>query len=92
MDPVAHCPEDCDGPECDCPPRAGGACPWHAWQHAAGHLAAELDAARARAAELEAAGRELVDTIDRADYGEASRAITGASDDFRAVLNTIPKG
>jgi hypothetical protein len=63
MDPVAHCPEDCDGPECDCPPRAGGACPWHAWQHAAGHLAAELDAARARVAELEAENERLRDEL-----------------------------
>lgn len=50
-------------------------------------IAATYRAARARIAELEAAGRELVDTIDRADYGDASRAINHAADDFRAVLD-----
>lgn len=55
----------------------------------AGEVAAllyELDATRARLAELEAAGRELVDTIDRADYGEASRSVRDSADEFRAVL------
>jgi hypothetical protein len=50
----------------------------------------ERDAARARVAELEGAGRELVDTIDRADYGDVSRAIGYAADHFRAVLNAVP--
>lgn len=46
----------------------------------------ELPQLHARVAALESAGQELVDTIDRADYGDASRAINNAADDFRAVL------
>lgn len=51
---VQDCPDSCDGPECDCPPRVGGACNEHAWEHAAGHL-------RARIAELEAAVQAMRD-------------------------------
>lgn len=45
-EPTTYCPDDCDGPECDCPPRVGGACREHAWEHATGHLHAQCDRMR----------------------------------------------
>lgn len=78
---TAPCPEWCDGPECDHPPRVGGACAPCAKQHAAIHaeasaVAAVLAAAFAYADSTEAPSDTphedaLLDAVNA--YHEASR-------------------
>ena len=57
-----------------------GVVPWDEHRRALAKADAEIAKLRSRVARLEAAGRELVDTVDRADYAEASRAAISSLD------------
>ena len=60
-----HCPDWCDGPECDHPPRVGGACRPCAVAHYATHAAASGDTATAPPEEATGDATHLAERLRR---------------------------